>query len=118
MSQFYVQQLVGDEDAGLGAFDWQNLIGQGFQFGNNFLSAKYGKDAAKYQALAAAAAPAAAAATTTTAPTAAEEEAALKAKATGSGFYLGQTFIPWSYVVAGGGIFALIQMTGFSRKGR
>jgi hypothetical protein len=111
MSQFYVQQLASDDEATLGAFDWQNLIGQGFDFGKTFLADKYGKDAAKAQA---AAAPAVAAATT--AATTASSSSAVTAAADSSGFHIGQTFIPWSYVIVGGLGFFLLQSSGFTRR--
>jgi hypothetical protein len=99
------------DDGGLGGFDWSGLIGQGFGFGNNFINAKYAKDAAKYQAQA----------PSQPDPTRSPgggPDAAITAGAGKSGFYIGQTFVPWSYLVFGGGAFALIQMTGFTRKGR
>jgi hypothetical protein len=96
-----------DEDEGLGKVDWSGVINQSFDFGKTFLGAKYGKDAAKYQAQPAGQ------------PTpAGGTDAAINASAGGSGFHIGQTFVPWSYVIVGGLGFFLLQSSGFARKGK
>lgn len=111
MSMQRLQEENAYDDGGLGAFDWSGLITQGFDFGKTFLNAKYAKDAAKYQT------PPTPVLTNTTTPPAGDPNA-LQGGVSGSGFYIGQTFVPWSYVIVGGGLFALVQMTGFTRKGR
>jgi hypothetical protein len=50
MNGMYVDDLDG-----LSGIDWGGLIGQGFDFGKNFINQKYAKDAAKHTAAAQAA---------------------------------------------------------------
>lgn len=112
MSQLLWMENAYDDEGGLAGFDWSGLITQGFDFGKTFIGAKYSKDAAKYQVQALPPVQS----TSTTPPSG--DPNALHGGVTSSGFYIGQTFVPWSYVILGGGALFLLQSSGFTRRGK
>jgi hypothetical protein len=106
---------------GGGGFDWGNLITQGFNFGNTFLTAKYAASAAKYGA-----GPYVQPAGQQQQLTAAQIAALQRDQGGGIGFGLdGQglrlsdgSHIGWLPIVGVAGAFFLLQSQGIQRRGR
>jgi hypothetical protein len=101
--------------------EWgKDIIGQGFDFGKTFIGAKYGKDAAKFQASGYPPTGGPSYAAQPTVPpgyvpvNAADEYGS--GGVSGAGIRIGGTLITWPTVALGVGVLVLLQSKGFERK--